>query len=634
MNFLKRHTEITIILVVGLILRLSISFTHSYSNDELSAINRLQYTNFSELIESGVMTGDMHPAGVQVFMKAWSILFGLDEGPMRLPFVLLGVLSILVLYKIGLKWINKRVGIFAALFLSFLYFPIMNSEFARPYSPGLFFSLLAGWYYLKILFSDDRKWMDAVFLGLAFAGAMYSHHFAFLFIAWMGVSGLMFTNKTSLKYIVFSGLLGILLYLPHIGITQYQLSVGGLQWLAPPESNWIFQFLYHAFNESFLIVLLILQFLVMSLVFRNRENKGWTRQLTFMLLLFVGIYIIGFVYSYIGTPVLKFPVMLFPLPFLFLLMGYLLSQFRMQNALFIVLSIALLSSTIFEKDLFGNRHYELFREVSDDILNWENEYGAENIYTVYNLNNPGYMNFYANQQGREIDFDWDVLEFGDAVSLREDLKNRKEEYLIIGYSARLTLLQVFETCKEFYPNIIDGQEYNNSAVYLLSKTHPASYIQEETNLSLFSPELSNKDWLFHTDNNELLIDSASGFNQIKYRMNEFGPEFKFKLSDISNYKEKYIKVTVTADVPANGKLTASFTARRNGEILQNRGENYWEGRDLEQMIIDSGTGYFTFKIPKFIDEKDELIISLWNRDLNYDIFIDLIEVKVLDNIWN
>ena len=36
------------------------------------------------------------------------------------------------------------------------------------------------------------------------------------------------------------------------------------------------------------------------------------------------------------------------------------------------------------------------------------------------------------------------LEFGDAAKLREDLKNRKEDYLIIGYSARLTLPQVFE----------------------------------------------------------------------------------------------------------------------------------------------------------------------------------------------
>ena len=116
----------------------------------MSAINRLQYDNWSDLIDKGVMSGDMHPAGVQVFMKGWSLLFGMNEGPMRFPFVILGVLSILLVYKIGLKWVNKSSGIYAALLLSLLYFPIMNSEFARPYSPGLFFQFAGG----LVLFED------------------------------------------------------------------------------------------------------------------------------------------------------------------------------------------------------------------------------------------------------------------------------------------------------------------------------------------------------------------------------------------------------------------------------------------------------------------------------------------------
>ena len=263
MTFLKRHNEITLILLVGLILRLSISFIHSYSNDELSAVNRLQYDNFAELIDKGVMAGDMHPAGVQVFMKGWSAFFGINEGPMRFPFVILGVISILLVYKIGLKWVNKATGIYAALLLALLYFPIMNSEFARPYSPGLFFSLLAGWYYLKLLFDEQRSYKDAIFLGVSFAGAMYTHHFAFMFIAWMGVSGLIFANKTNFKHILLAGGLGILLYLPHIPITKYQLNVGGLQWLAPPDADWLIQFVFHAFNDSWLLLLLVISAVVL-----------------------------------------------------------------------------------------------------------------------------------------------------------------------------------------------------------------------------------------------------------------------------------------------------------------------------------------------------------------------------------
>ena len=91
---------------------------------------------------------------------------------------------------------------------------------------------------------------------------------------------------------------------------------------------------------------------------------------------------------------------------------------------------------------------------------------------------------------------------------------------------------------------------------------------------------------------------------------------------------------VKGQIGEGGLLTASFSARRNGEIVQNRGENFWEGRDLEKMMDDSGAGYFTFKIPDFIKEKDELMISLWSRNPTASVYIESIEVWSLENIWN
>jgi Dolichyl-phosphate-mannose-protein mannosyltransferase len=636
MNLLKRHIEISIILFVGFVLRFSISLIHSYSNDELSAINRLQYNNFSDLLDKGVMSGDMHPAGVQVFMKGWSWMFGMNEGPMRFPFVILGVLSILLIYKIGLKWVNKQTGIYAAILLSFLYFPIMNSEFARPYSPGLFFSLLAAWYYLKILFAEEKSYKDAILLGLGFAGAMYTHHFAFMFIGWMGISGLIYANKRNLKYILIAGVLGILLYVPHIPITQFQLEVGGLQWLAPPESDWLLQFIFHALNESFLLVVAIISAVLMALVFNKRSNDKWSKMLTYFAVLFFGIFAVGFVYSYLGTPVLKFPVMLFALPFLFLILGYFLSKFLIPKVMMLVLSLMIITSTVYEKGLFGNMHYELFEEVAVDIVDWNNIYGEDNIYSVYNLNNPNYMNFYANQWDEEIDFDWDVLEFGDAAKLREDLKVRTEEYLVIGYSARLTLPQVFETCLEFYPNIVDGTKYNNASVYLLSKTdHPTIRLYQHLEAS-FPPIREKSNWVF---NKELFVEGKI----IKYPYNSYelsgdniyGPEYHFNLNDISDHNSKYIKVEVIASVNDDAQLTASFGAKRSGVAVKNvQGEDYWEGRDLEVMLIDTERAYFTFEIPKFIEDGDDLMISFWNRNPSSPVYIHSVKVYSTGNIWN
>lgn len=202
--------------MVGAILRFSISAIHTYSSDELSAINRLNYSNFNDLIEFGVKTGDMHPAGVQFFEKFWSNLFGTKEWVLRFPFVLMGTFSVYLTYTIGKKWMSLQVGLIAATILSITYFPIVHSELARPYSPGLLFSLLSAYFWLNLLkntqISSKSKWLNAIGLALSFAAGMYTHYFAFLFLGWMGISGLFYLKRQTVLPYLLSGILACVLF--------------------------------------------------------------------------------------------------------------------------------------------------------------------------------------------------------------------------------------------------------------------------------------------------------------------------------------------------------------------------------------------------------------------------------------
>ena len=47
----------------------------SLTNDELSALTRLKFDSFSEMLEKGVRTNDMHPMGVQSFLWVWTEIF-------------------------------------------------------------------------------------------------------------------------------------------------------------------------------------------------------------------------------------------------------------------------------------------------------------------------------------------------------------------------------------------------------------------------------------------------------------------------------------------------------------------------------------------------------------------------------
>ncbi|MDA7804347.1 glycosyltransferase family 39 protein, partial [Crocinitomix sp.] len=284
MDFLKRNIDILLILALGFVLRFSVSMIHSYSNDELSAVTRLRFDNFSDLVEFGVKTGDMHPAGVQFFMKFWSYIAGTSEVGMRFPFVIFGTLSILVVFLIGKQWFNRKVGLYASGLLAVLYFPIMNSEFARPYSPGLLICLLVGFFIHKVLFDFDKKWRNAVILGLLFAAAMYTHYFAFLFVGFIGVSGLIFINKSNWKQLFLAGLIGLSLFLPHYQITEFHLNVGGLQWLPPPNSTWLLAFLSHAFNASWIVISLLIVMVALGVYFGRNEIPFQKRNIVLLII--------------------------------------------------------------------------------------------------------------------------------------------------------------------------------------------------------------------------------------------------------------------------------------------------------------------------------------------------------------
>ena len=654
MHSLKRNIDLILILMIGFALRFSVSITHSYTNDELSAINRLRYDSFSDLIEKGVKEGDMHPAGVQVFEKIWSSLFGTSELALRLPFVLFGTASIFLIFLIGSKWFNRKTGVFAAAILAVLYFPIVQSELARPYSPGLFITLLTAWYYHKVLFCEVKKYSNTILLGLCFAAGMYTHYFLFLFLIFIGFTGLIFLRKDNFKLYLLSSIIAVLLFIPHISITLHHLSVGGLGWLGKPDSDFLFQFIFYAFNESWMLLMFLFVLILFSFFQKDREAIFKSKYYWLSASWFFGVYILAHLISLYATPLLKFPVMLFAFPFFILMIAYLISNHQRDKLIVAAILVLGITSTILEQDLYGKRHLG-FKDTAKHLVDWNQKYGDENIYTVYNLSNPNYMNFYATQFGDSIQFDWDVIEFADDAAIRRDLMNRTEKYCVVGYSERLTLPQVFETVKEFYPFCIESYHYDNSAVFLMSKD---SVIGDQSTIFEDKSHQQNLGKLKLTAENDAhWIRDNQAFQVIKLNSDSakkspetacyilendriYGPDFIFKKSDIIEFEHYYLKIIVKGVCPAEGQLTVAMSGTRNGEIIQNNGEIFWMGHDLEEMLIttaDSSTGigssYFAFEIPDFIKDTDDLKISLWNRN-GKRILITSFEIYVLNNNWN
>ncbi|MBK7128934.1 MAG: glycosyltransferase family 39 protein [Crocinitomicaceae bacterium] len=647
MHELKRNIDIGLILIISFALRFTVSITHSYTNDELSAINRLRYDTFSELIDQGVKTGDMHPAGVQVFEKIWSSLFGTSELALRFPFVLFGTLSVWMIFLIGKNWFNRTTGIFAAIFLGFLYFPIIQSELARPYSPGLLITLLVVWFYNKILFTSLTKKEKIKFtfaLGFCFAAGLYTHYFLFYTLIVIGVSGFVFFNRTNWKNYLLATLLAIVLYIPHVPITLHHLSVGGLGWLGEPDPLFIFDFIFYAFNQSLLILLGVLILILISFFFSEQTEKISAKYYWLSAYFFFGVVLGGYLISYLVTPVLKIPVLIFVFPFLLLMISALLSRLKGTIYFASAMGLLILFSSLAEQKLFDTRHMG-YRETAKHLVEWNKKYGDENIYAVYNLSNPDYMNFYATQFGDSVYFERNLIEFSDAPQVRRDLALRDEPYCVVGYSERLTLPQIFEIVQEFYPLIIESFHYENSAVFLMKRNDQLERSNELTQpgkklISEFLFESGGQDkWTYKM--NFLKTDSIT--KSLIYKLNAdnmYGPDFVIRKNEMNQNMVSYIKVEIEAAIPDDAQLTIGISAMRNGQFVQHQNENWWLGYDLEEMILstqDSVTGigksYFAFNLPIFIEPDDELKFSLWNRN-GKEIKIFKFKIVLVEDVWS
>ncbi|MEK6614574.1 MAG: glycosyltransferase family 39 protein [Bacteroidota bacterium] len=240
------------IILIASILRFWNYWNWSFTHDELGAFVRLNYDSFSELIAKGVRDTDTHPAFVQLFLFVWTKVFGLSEAAIRLPFVVAGIVSVALAFLIAKKWFGFATACFSSLTLAILDFPILYSQLARPYSFGLFFSLLATWCWTNLLFgSGKRIFLKATLYGTATALCMLTHYFAFFFAMIVAATGFLFLRKETWKPYLLSGGIAILIFLPHIPISLHQFGMGGVgEWLAKPESDYLWKFILYGFNDS------------------------------------------------------------------------------------------------------------------------------------------------------------------------------------------------------------------------------------------------------------------------------------------------------------------------------------------------------------------------------------------------
>jgi len=84
--------------------------------------------------------------------------FGKLELMARLPAVIFGILVILGTYYVGKLFFGKRIGLIAALFVSFSHYFLSHSQYARAYTALTLFSLLSIFMFYKAIKENETKY--------------------------------------------------------------------------------------------------------------------------------------------------------------------------------------------------------------------------------------------------------------------------------------------------------------------------------------------------------------------------------------------------------------------------------------------------------------------------------------------
>ena len=177
---------------------------------------------------------DIHPLLYYTTLNGWMRVFGQSPEMVRLYSVLIGLLTVAVVFRLAAELFDVRVGLAAALIAALAPFHIQYSQETRMYALLALWLLLATWCYLRAWRRRGWGWWAA--FGVLAALAMYTQQLAAFYLAALGLTPLLVRRWDRLLPTAGAAGLALILYLPWLVNLPSQL--GKLQsyyWVSRPS---------------------------------------------------------------------------------------------------------------------------------------------------------------------------------------------------------------------------------------------------------------------------------------------------------------------------------------------------------------------------------------------------------------
>ena len=261
-----------------------------------------------------------------ILLHFWIKLFGISEFSMRFPSLIFSFLSIVLVFALGRKLFNQRVGIFASIIMGLSPFQLWYAQEARDYSMLLFFGILSSYLLYKAV--NEKKFKIWIFFILAAVAGLYTNYFfVFLLIAQLIYLFTVFKqlklNLTSLIPFLVAGIC----FSPYLSrfLSKF-FSVWDSFWLAKPRlhsllitiENFILGYNTDLPFYLFADILIAIVFIIAIV----EPKRHWPRpKITFCLYLFSIPVIVSFLFSMVFFPVYLDRGLIIASPYFYLILS-------------------------------------------------------------------------------------------------------------------------------------------------------------------------------------------------------------------------------------------------------------------------------------------------------------------------
>ncbi|MDD2635580.1 MAG: glycosyltransferase family 39 protein [Bacteroidales bacterium] len=458
MKCFKKYEHIIIaivLLLTNFVIKGVFLSSNSLGGDEPFSVYHAQM-NIGSILN--LLAEGNNPPLYEIILHFWIKIFGISEFSVRFPSLLFSCISVLFIYKLGIKYLNKRIALCASIVFIFSNYHVLFAHEARVYALLGMLSIISMYYFMGILYdilnpknnnknnpncSVKNKLITLIIINTLI---IYSHYFGF-FILITQFLFLTFNKSIISKYwkhiFVSIGVIAVL-YIPNILVVlnRFIESSSSGTWLKPTNGlesiyNMLRQFLNAPVVAVCAIVILISALVKYIITWKNRQKNIYYR---FIIVWFVFIFFFMFGISYIIPMFLDRYLMPAAIAFALVLgiaIDYIISKPK-YNYILPIIFCALLITTV-KPNITNKRNVEetveKIKEIQDAntlvlicpshfILNFAYYYDKE-IFKDYN-NDDAYSNIndalslkniYGINHINEIDYKkWEHIVFLDAAA--------------------------------------------------------------------------------------------------------------------------------------------------------------------------------------------------------------------------